>query len=89
MKAKCKDCGETEWLLEKNEKRYYYAVVNPTELRWIERLKHKEVSPYSLICSKCEGSASTHADLQYTIKEKPLKVIWQTAFWDNLSNQSK
>ena len=38
MKAKCKDCGETEWLLEKNEKRYYYAVVNPTELRWIERL---------------------------------------------------
>lgn len=28
MKAKCKDCGETEWLLEKNEKRYYYAVVS-------------------------------------------------------------
>ena len=31
----------------------------------------------------------SHADLQFTIKEKPLKVIWQTAFWDNLSNQSK
>ena len=89
MKAKCKDCGETEWLLEKNEKRYYYAVVNPTELRWIERLKHKEVSPYGLVCAKCEGSADTHADMQYTIKVKPLKVIWQTAFWDNLSNKSK
>ena len=89
MKAKCKDCGETDWLLEKNEKRYYYAVVNPTELRWIESIKLKEVSPYGLVCRKCEGSADTHADMQYIIKEKTLKVIWQTAFWDNLSNQSK
>ena len=89
MKAKCKDCGEVNWLLEKTEKRSYYAIVNPKELRWIESTKLKEVSPYTLVCGKCDGSADTHADMQYTIKEKPLKVIWQTAFWDNLSNQSK
>ena len=100
MKAKCKNCGEVEWLLEKNEKRYYYAVVNPTELRWIESPKLKEVSPYILVCSKCEKSASDWvdingdvvkgmADMQFQIKLKPLKVIWQTSFWDNLSNQSK
>ena len=89
MKAKCKDCGEVNWLLEKTEKRSYYAIVNPKELRWLERVKYKEVSPYTLVCGKCDGSADTHADMQYTIKEKPLKVIWQTSFWDNLSNQSK
>ena len=89
MKAKCKDCGEVNWLLEKTEKRSYYAIVNPKELRGLERVKYKEVSPYTLVCGKCDGSAETHADLQYTIKEKPLKVIWQASFWDNLSNQSK
>ena len=89
MKAKCKDCGEVNWLLEKTEKRSYYAIVNPKELRWLERVKYKEVSPYTLVCGKCDGSADTHADMQYTIKDKPLKVIWQTLFWDNLSNQSK
>ena len=68
MKAKCKDCGEVNWLLEKNEKRYYYAIVNPKELRWIESIKLKEVSPYTLVCGKCDGSADTHADMQYTIK---------------------
>ena len=49
MKAKCKDCGEVNWLLEKTEKRSYYAIVNPKELRWLERVKYKEVSPYTLV----------------------------------------
>lgn len=89
MKAKCKDCGEVNWLLEKTEKRSYYAIVNPKELRWLERVKYKEVSPYTLVCGKCDGLADTHADMQYTIKLKPLKVVWQSSFWDNLSNQSK
>jgi len=83
MKAKCNNCGETEWLLQKNEKRYYYAVVKSTELRWIEQTKLKEVSPFTLICSKCEGNAEKVADLGFMIKEKPLKVIWQSNWWEN------
>jgi len=84
MEAKCKRCAETSWLLQKNELRFYYAIVNPNELRWIEQPKLKKVSPYTLICSKCEGNADDVADLSFVIKEKPLKVIWQTAFWENI-----
>ena len=86
MKAKCKRCGDTEWLLQKSEKRFYYAVVKTDELRWVEQTKLKEISPYTLICSKCEGNAGEIADLGYTIKEKPLKVIWQTNWWLNNQN---
>jgi len=82
MKAKCKKCGECEWLLQKNEKRFYYAVVKSQELRWVEQVKLKEVSDYTLICSKCEGDALEVADLDFIIKEKPLRVIWQTTFWE-------
>lgn len=86
MKGKCKKCGETEWLLQKDEKRYFYAVVKVDELRWIEMPKKKEVSEFSLICSKCEGNADEISDLSYMIKTKPLKVVWQTQFWDNLKS---
>jgi len=82
MKAKCKKCGECEWLLQKNEKRFYYAVVNPKELRWIEQTKLKELSAYTVICSKCEGNAEDVADMEFDIKEKPLRVVWQTSFWE-------
>lgn len=100
MKAKCKDCGEVDWLLEKTENRSFYAVVNNKDLRWLERVKYKKVSPFTLICSKCEKPAGDWvdtngdvkkgmADMEYTIKEKPLKVVWQSSFWDRDFTQPK
>lgn len=84
MEAKCKKCGDTNWLLEKDEHRFYYAIVSSDELRWIEESKKKKISEFRLICSKCGGLADDFVDLSYMIKSKPLKVVWQTNFWDNL-----
>jgi hypothetical protein len=87
--AKCKTCGETNWLLEKQEIRFFYALVkeDADELRWIEETKRRKITSIrdvSIVCSKCGGHAKDIADMDYVIKFKPLKVIWQTRFWDNL-----
>jgi hypothetical protein len=86
--AKCKKCGETNWLLEKKEQRFYYAIIKTAdELRWIEETKRRKTTPskeITIICSKCDGHAADVADMDYTIKDKPFKVVWQTRFWENL-----
>lgn len=86
MKGKCKNCGETEWLLEKSEKRHYYSNSNDPD-RWIEYVKKREVDLPSVICSKCNSSALVCADLDFEVKLKPLRLVWMTAFWDNLNKQ--
>lgn len=85
--AKCNNCGETNWLLEKKEQRFYYAVIKAMdELRWIEETKSRistNILDIVVRCSKCEGNAKDIADMDYVITLKPFKVTWQTRFWDN------
>ena len=88
MSAKCKECGKTNWLLEKQEQRFYYALVKAEdELRWIEETRRRKTTrdkDIIIVCSKCGGHAADVADMDYVVKLKPLKVVWQTRFWDNL-----
>ena len=86
--AKCKTCGDTNWLLEKQEQRFYYALIKgDDELRWIEETKRRKTTSdkdISVVCSKCGGHAKDIADMDYVVKSKPLKVVWQSRFWENL-----
>jgi hypothetical protein len=80
--VKCSTCGETSWLLNKKETRSYYAVVKPDEMRWVEMTKKKHTTPFELICAKCEESADTVASMAYQIRQKPLRIVWQNAFFE-------
>ena len=84
MEATCKTCGRTDWLLLKEEKRFYYSQVREDSMTWIELTKKKHVSPYRLICAKCEEEADKVASNTYMIRTKPLKVVWQYS-WDILT----
>jgi hypothetical protein len=80
--ATCNQCGRTDWLLLKDEHRFYYAKFDNTNMKWIELTARKHVSPYKLICAKCEKTAEEVASLDYVIKTRPaLQVVWQTRFW--------
>lgn len=88
MNPKCSKCGDTDWLLEKDECRSYYAKVTE-EPRWIEETKRKKVSKMRVVCAKCGGVSEDVSDMDVLIKEKPkLKVIWQTRMWDKFMDKN-